>query len=243
MDRIELEKLVREITERVLAEIIRKAAPQIIQKTSVMTPAPKASAGQPSAAQLIFARKVLTERDILDTAASGKTSIILKGKPIITPLARERASDKGIALVATGTAPIHSTMSRQSGGGESLALLAKRCSQSERNMVVNAVASAGYSIQEIKPAGITSNAIAEAALDFSKLISDGACSRGIVVDENVFALAVQANKFPNVRAATCWDVASAEKSRSGCDANVLLLNNRLLGLMMLKQITTAWLGK
>jgi len=49
------------------------------------------------------------------------------------------------------------------------------------------------------------------------------------------------NKLPGVRGVVCWDVASAIKSRKDCQANLLLLNNRSLGLMMLKKIAEAWL--
>jgi ribose 5-phosphate isomerase B len=50
-----------------------------------------------------------------------------------------------------------------------------------------------------------------------------------------------ANKVPGVRAAMCYDEATAVNSRAHNDANVLTLGAGLLGPNLMKQIVKTWL--
>jgi ribose 5-phosphate isomerase B len=50
-----------------------------------------------------------------------------------------------------------------------------------------------------------------------------------------------ANKVPGVRAALCYDHATAVNSREHNDANVLTLGAGLIGPGLAKQIVEAWL--
>lgn len=250
MNRVELEKLVRTITEKVLAAIVEKSAPKLIQKSSAPQatglPQPNeisaVSTQKPDKSSIVFTKKLLTERDIREAVSSKKTTLILQKNTIVTPLARDRARDKGISLAFSGKANLKSISTKAADEKELLALLARRCSLSEKNTVADAAKGAGYTVHPTSTSGVTSSAIAASTGELAKLIDDGVCARGIIIDENVFSLSVQANKFSNVRAVICWDPISAEKSRQECDANLLLLNNRLLGLMMLKRIVTTWLS-
>ena len=50
-----------------------------------------------------------------------------------------------------------------------------------------------------------------------------------------------ANKVPGVRAAMCYDHATAVNSREHNDANVLTLGGVLLGANLARQIVKTWL--
>jgi ribose 5-phosphate isomerase B len=50
-----------------------------------------------------------------------------------------------------------------------------------------------------------------------------------------------ANKVPGVRAAMCYDQATAINSRDHNNANVLTLGAGLIGLSLAKQIVKVWL--
>jgi ribose 5-phosphate isomerase B len=50
-----------------------------------------------------------------------------------------------------------------------------------------------------------------------------------------------ANKVPGVRAAMCYDLATALNSREHNDANVLTLGAGLIGPNLARQIVKAWL--
>jgi ribose 5-phosphate isomerase B len=73
-----------------------------------------------------------------------------------------------------------------------------------------------------------------------KLVHKQAC-RGIIIDGAGIGSCMAANKVPGIRAAMCYDYASANNSREHNDANVLTLGAGLLGLNQVKLIVKTWL--
>lgn len=59
-------------------------------------------------------------------------------------------------------------------------------------------------------------------------IADGRVRRGVVVCGSGIGISIAANRNPKVRAALCWNEASARLSRQHNDANVLALGARLI---------------
>jgi ribose 5-phosphate isomerase B len=76
----------------------------------------------------------------------------------------------------------------------------------------------------------------------ARLVSTGEAWRGILVDGAGIGSAMAANKVPGVRAALCYDHATAVTSREHNDANVLTLGAGLIGAALAKQITQTWLA-
>ena len=76
----------------------------------------------------------------------------------------------------------------------------------------------------------------------ARLVSSGEAWRGIVVDGAGIGSAMAANKVPGIRAALCYDHASALNSREHNDANVLTLGAGLIGPSLAKQIAQTWLA-
>lgn len=76
----------------------------------------------------------------------------------------------------------------------------------------------------------------------AQLVASGQCQAGIVIDGAGIGSAIAANKVPGVRAATCWDISSAENSRMHNHANVLALGAGLLGEALALQVVAAWLA-
>lgn len=76
----------------------------------------------------------------------------------------------------------------------------------------------------------------------ARLVADGTCSGGIIVDGAGIGSAMVANKVPGVRAALCYDVSSARNSREHNHANVLTLGAGLIGNALALQIVEAWLA-
>jgi ribose 5-phosphate isomerase B len=75
----------------------------------------------------------------------------------------------------------------------------------------------------------------------ARLVADGACRFGIVVDGAGIGSCMTANKVPGIRAATCWDVSSARNSREHNHANVLVLGAGLVGDTLALEIVRTWL--
>ena len=76
----------------------------------------------------------------------------------------------------------------------------------------------------------------------ARLVADGACRSGIVVDGAGIGSCMAANKVPGIRAATCWDVSSAKNSREHNHANVLVLGAGLVGENLAVEIVQTWLA-
>ena len=75
----------------------------------------------------------------------------------------------------------------------------------------------------------------------ARAVARGACDLGIIVDGAGIGSCMVANQVPGVRAAMCYDEASARNSREHNGANVLTLGGKIPSELM-RQIVTAWLA-
>lgn len=75
----------------------------------------------------------------------------------------------------------------------------------------------------------------------ARKVASGEAWRGIVIDGAGIGSCMAANKIPGVRAAMCYDHATAVNSREHNDANVLTLGAGLIGPALAKQIANTWL--
>jgi len=79
------------------------------------------------------------------------------------------------------------------------------------------------------------------ALAVALQVAQGAAWRGVVIDGAGIGSCIAANKVPGVRAALCYDYATAVNSREHNDANVLTLGAGLIGVNLAKQVFKTWL--
>lgn len=79
------------------------------------------------------------------------------------------------------------------------------------------------------------------ALKVAELVASGKVSRGVIIDGAGIGSCMAANKVPGVRAALCYDYATAVNSREHNNANVLTLGAGLIGTNLAKQILKTWL--
>ncbi len=75
----------------------------------------------------------------------------------------------------------------------------------------------------------------------ARMVADGTCAAGIVVDGAGIGSCMAANKVPGVRAALCHDISTARNSREHNHANVLTLGGRLVGDGLALEIVKTWL--
>ena len=72
-------------------------------------------------------------------------------------------------------------------------------------------------------------------------VSDSEVERGILICGTGIGMAITANKYANVRAATCHDEITAEMSRRHNDVNVLCLSGDMLGQRSSDQLVQLWI--
>jgi ribose 5-phosphate isomerase B len=75
----------------------------------------------------------------------------------------------------------------------------------------------------------------------AKLVSSGTAARGVIIDGAGIGSCMAANKVPGIRAALCYDKASAKNGREHNDSNVLTLGARLLTQTQAEDVLRTWL--
>jgi deoxyribose-phosphate aldolase len=75
----------------------------------------------------------------------------------------------------------------------------------------------------------------------AELVARGDAGRGVVIDGAGIGSSIAANKVAGIRAALCYDRASARNSREHNDSNVLTLGARLLTASQAEEVLRTWL--
>lgn len=173
---------------------------------------------------------IIDENDV-NAAPEGGTLTIPVGA-LVTPLARSAALARHVRLVEAHSAPVPAEKSVAIGadhGGYGMKEMLKTFLQGKYVVVdcgTDSTAAVDYP---------------DFALAVAQLVSSGRAWRGIVVDGAGIGSCMVANKVPGVRAALCYDQATAVNSREHNDANVLTLGAGLIGEALAKQIVETWL--
>ena len=111
-----------------------------------------------------------------------------------------------------------------------------------KDTIARQLTDAGYAIHDCGTNGPAAVDYPDIAHAVARLVADGTCRYGIVLDGAGIGSAMVANKVPGIRAANCHDLSSARNSREHNHANVLTLGARFLGEGLAIEIVRAWLG-
>ena len=178
-------------------------------------------------------RRVITAQDV---PAAGDLRV--PPDAIITPSAREVAAARGVRIVevpedqVSGVAPPHRTIAIGSDhGGFAL--------KEELRPVLEGLG------LEVRDVGVYQEQPADypdIAAKVAELVASGVASRGIVVDGAGIGSCMAANKVPGIRAALCYDRATARNSREHNDANILTLGGRLLTRTQAEEVLRTWIA-
>jgi ribose 5-phosphate isomerase B len=76
----------------------------------------------------------------------------------------------------------------------------------------------------------------------AQLVAGGTAGRGVIIDGAGIGSCMAANKVPGIRAALCYDKASAKNSREHNDSNVLTLGAKLLTETQAEEVLRTWLA-
>jgi ribose 5-phosphate isomerase B len=193
-------------------------------------------------------KQVLTVADLEGIAQGGEVTVAAGA--IVTPLAREEAERRGIAVrivEGSGSSASH---------GDSPSRADPKPSVAAKRIVALGADHGGYELKERLAAYLREWGYAVLDLgtntstpvdypDFAEAVAaavtrgDACC--GVVVDSAGIGSAIAANKVPGARAALCYDRATARNSREHNDANVLSLGARFLALESAREILAVWL--
>jgi ribose 5-phosphate isomerase B len=156
---------------------------------------------------------------------------------IVTPSARDLAKDRGVKIVVvpageidTSAPPEKTVALGADHGGFALKEKLKPIFH-ELGLHVNDVG-----VHEEKPVDYP-----DIARQVAEMVARGQAARGVIIDGAGIGSCIVANKFPGIRAALCYDKASARNSREHNDSNILTLGGRLLTESQAEDVLRVWL--
>lgn len=178
-------------------------------------------------------RAVITERDV---PYSGDLKV--ERGALITPSARDLARERGVRIIEVAAEDLAAAPP-----AKTVAIGADHGGFSLKEQVLKPLlAELGLHVHDVGVADGTTADYPDIALRVASLVHDGQAARGIIVDGAGIGSAMAANKVPGVRAALCYDRASARNSREHNDANVLTLGGRLLTPSQAEEVVRVWLS-
>lgn len=99
----------------------------------------------------------------------------------------------------------------------------------------------GHAVREVGATDESAYDYPDAAADVATRVQRGEADFGILVCGTGIGMAMTANKFKGIRAATCWSVESAKLAREHNHANILCIGARLIEPDLALQILDAFL--
>jgi len=134
------------------------------------------------------------------------------------------------------------TLAGEAGGGDAIAIGCDHGGFKMKEMLAGHLRTRGRSITDCGTESTESVDYPDFAHAVARLVGEGACSAGIIIDGAGIGSCMVANKVPGVRAALCYDLSSARNSREHNHANVLTLGASLIGDGLARQIVDEWLA-
>jgi ribose 5-phosphate isomerase B len=200
--------------------------------------------GLPQSGTRGTSRPIVTEADIQAVPPGGEFQV--PPGALITPLARQVAMDRHVVLAPSPstTAADHPGVwegPSNPGSGQVIAVGADHAGYPLKQELSRYLSELGFKVQDCGTGSADSVDYPDFAVAVAQLVASGRAWRGIMVDGAGIGSCMVANKIPGVRAAMCYDQATAVNSREHNDANVLTLGAGLIGPALARQIVQAWL--
>jgi ribose 5-phosphate isomerase B len=226
------------IPETQVREIVRQAVEKAMGKDSPPSPRPARAAPRDGSAMGPRARRVVGEDEVRQTPR-GQT-INVGPDALVTPLARTLAKERGVGI---GSQPAPSRPDGPPGRAWNrvVALGSDHGGFEVKEDLRSYLKELGYLVRDCGTQGPEAVDYPDFALAVAAAVSNEECWRGIMVDGAGIGSCMVANKVPGVRAAMCYDLASARNSREHNDANVLTLGGRMIAKDAAQQIVKVFL--
>ena len=181
-------------------------------------------------------KRVITEREVLAVPVNGK--LLIRADAVITPAAQDAIRERGIAL-QTHSSP---TSKSPQGHGLHVAIGADHGGFAMKEQLKTLLAGLGHQARDFGTHSEDAVDYPDFAHAVAHAVAQHTCDLGIVIDGAGIGSCMAANKVPGVRAAMCYDEATARNSREHNYANVLTLGGKMMTREQMEKIVTAWLA-
>jgi len=178
-------------------------------------------------------RQVFTAQDV---PASGDWKV--PAGALLTPSARELAAARGVLILELPADQLLSAAPAE----KIIVIGADHGGFALKQALKPLLAELGLEVRDIgvhdeKPADYP-----DIAHSVAELVAAGKAVRGVIIDGAGIGSSIAANKVPGIRAALCYDKASARNSREHNDSNVLTLGARLLTPTQAEEVLRTWIA-
>jgi ribose 5-phosphate isomerase B len=213
-----------------ISAMVREAVRERIGDNS-----PGEDSGQPVIDE--SAKDVITEADLrgVPEGVQAGARLIIREDAIITPAARDLIRERGLEIRYRARRSV-------AGKRRIIAVGADHGGYEMKERLKEFLAELGYSHRDF-------GTFSEEAVDYpdfahavARAVADGSCDLGVMVDGAGIGSCMTANKVPGVRAAMCYDAATASNSREHNYANVLTLGARMISTEKMREIVGVWLS-
>lgn len=188
-----------------------------------------------------MARKLITEKMVIEAARFQKTMEVPKDA-IITSLALDKAKQLGLRIITAEIKPASDSSSPLKTGAENkIALGSDHGGYALKEHVKKVLRELKYQVVDVGTNSAQPVDYPDFAHAVARLVSDGDCAKGIMIDGAGIGSCMTANKVTAIRAAMCYDLSTAVNSREHNDANVLCLGGKMIGELLAEQIVKVWL--
>lgn len=99
-----------------------------------------------------------------------------------------------------------------------------------------------HSVEDFGSASCVDVDYPEVSYDVAKAVSEGKVDRGILICGTGIGVAISANKYPGIRAATVHDVYSAERAQLSNNAQIMTMGSQIIGVEVAKKVVEAYLN-
>jgi ribose 5-phosphate isomerase B len=178
-------------------------------------------------------KNVITEADIRDITSNA--ILLIREDAIITPAARDLIRERNVEIRYRSRRPT-------TGLHRIIAICSDHGGYQVKEQVKKILDELCYRHRDF-------GTFSEDAVDYpdfahavAQAVANGICDLGIMVDGAGIGSCMTANKVPGVRAAMCYDAATARNSREHNFANYLTLGGRMLTIDKISEIVNVWLS-
>ncbi len=180
--------------------------------------------------------KTLIVEDDIRTAPYGAT-VRISQKTRLTPLAQDLARERNIQFERV-------VPTKQSGREprKRIAIGADHGGFPMKEALKSVLTELGVDYQDFGTSSTEAVDYPDFAYAVALAVSRGSCDLGIMIDAAGIGSCMAANKAPGVRAAMCYDEASARNSREHNGANVLTLGAKTISDEQMRRIVQVWLS-
>lgn len=155
---------------------------------------------------------------------------------IVTPAARDLARDRGVPIVEIAPEDYR----RAAEPHRTVAIGADHGGLRMKQALKPVLTAMGYAVDDVGTFDERSVDYPDIAEAVAGKVARAEAFAGVIVDGAGIGSAMAANKLPGIRAALCYDRASARNSREHNHANVLTLGGRMLTESQAEEVLRTW---